>query len=425
MKKLFIILIVSVFALKGFSQIDMQEHVASNDGKAHYTTYVAKQNAYYTGTYAYTNLVKQSGTALFGTLNALMGSTCKMSGKSYDALRNAYIYVDKDLNNSSNIIGFYDGSSFNGKWDSGKTWNREHVWPQSKGADSGAPMGHDMQAVRPALKAQNSDRGNTAYGENGKTYDPDDIKIDNPYYKSTNMGTYRGDCARIILYDYVVYGSEGSYKNSLYNGSAQLYSKLSASGVFESAEILLKWHMQDPPSLTEMVRNDGGQQYQGNRNPWIDYPELAIQMLKDKVKTYPVTSNQTMQPNYTLTTKHGFVAYLTDKNGNHPSKVQVAGANVSYDKTLGRLVLTNVTGNVSIVTDTPTDVDMTEQNKIRYYVTANQLVVSELQGEAVKVFDITGKPVYTNFSTTGDLQISLPNGVYILQVGQQIEKIML
>ena len=425
MKKLFIVLFATAFTLNGLAQIDMQEHVASNDGKAHYDTYVAKQNAYYTGTYAYANLVKQSGTALFGTLNTLMGNTAKMSGKSYDALRNAYIYVDKDLNNSSNIIGFYDGASFSGNWDGGNTWNREHVWPQSKGAQSGETMGHDMQSVRPALKAQNSDRGNAGYGENGKTYDPNDIAINNPNYKKQNMGSYRGDCARIILYDFVVYGQDGSYKNDLYNGKAQLYSKLSQSGVFESAEILLKWHMQDPPSLTEMVRNDGGQQYQGNRNPWIDYPELAIQMLKDKVTTYQVESNQTMQPNYTLTTKHGFVAYLTDNNGNHPSKVQVAGASVSYDQSLGRLVISNVTGKVSITTDTPTAVESTAIEKISYYVTNNELTVLHLEAEDVSVFDITGKPVFFNYNFTGDLQVSLPQGVYILKVGQQMEKIML
>ncbi len=425
MKRLFILLFTAAFLLKGFAQIDMQEHVASNDGKAHYTNYVAKQNAYYTGTYSYANLVKQTGNALFGMLNTLMGNTCKMSGKSYDSLRNAYIYVDKDLNNSANIIGFYDGASFSGKWDSGKTWNREHVWPQSKGAESGSSMGHDMQAVRPALKAQNSDRGNAGYGETGKTYDPNDIKIDNPYYKSSNMGSYRGDCARIILYDFIVYGQDGAYKNSLYNGKAQLYQKLSTSGVFESAEILIKWHMQDPPSLTEMVRNDGGQQYQGNRNPWIDYPELAIQLLKDKVKTFEVKSNQTMQPNYTLTTKHGFVAYLSDVSGNHPTKVEVKGATASYDKSLGRLVITNVTGNVSIETDTPSDVETVTQNKISYYVTNSQLVLTDLNQEYVNVFDITGKPVYTNQSATGDLQISLPKGVYVLKVGQQVEKIML
>ena len=47
--------------------------------------------------------------------------------------------------------------------------------------------------------------------------------------------------------------------------------------------------MQDPPSLTEMVRNDGAQDYQGNRNPMIDYPELAFLLFGKQIPTDMVT----------------------------------------------------------------------------------------------------------------------------------------
>ena len=102
--------------------IDMQSHVASDAGKAAYTTYVTKQTAYYKTGYTYTELMSKTGSTLFGALNQLMGETNKIAASrySYGNLRDMYIWVDKDLNNASNIISYYNGASMSGKWDSGK-----------------------------------------------------------------------------------------------------------------------------------------------------------------------------------------------------------------------------------------------------------------------------------------------------------------
>ena len=359
MRRILLFIFAATLALYTFAQnVDMQAHVMSDEGKAAYTAYVAKQNAYYTGAYSYENISATTGDALFGLLNELMGNTCRLeSGSfSYNSLRNAYVDVDKDLNRSGYIIGYYDGCSMDGTWDSGSTYNREHTWPQSKGADKSISMGHDMQSVRPASVAVNSDRGNTAYGESSGYYDPNDVTINNRYYKPVNMGSYRGDAARVILYDYLVYGKVGSYQNSLYNGNAQLLDKLGKSGVFENVAIILKWHMQDAPSLTEMVRNDGGQAYQGNRNPFIDFPEIAIEILGSKVSTYNVTvsNNLAMWPAYRHTTDKGFVAYLYNNQGKHPqaANLHVTGTNnYTYDQALGRLIVTSTKSAVSITFD--------------------------------------------------------------------------
>ena len=327
-------------------------------------------------------------------------------------MRYAYTDVDRDLNKSGNIIGYYDGYSFAGKWDSGNTWNREHTWPQSKGANKDIPMGHDMQSVRPTRKAANSDRGNTAYGEGGSYYDPDDeISINNSAYKKINLGTYRGDAARVIMYDYIVYGQAGSYKNSLYNGNAQLLNKLGSSGVFESLRIMLKWHMQDPPSLTEMVRNDGAQAYQGNRNPFIDFPEFAIQIFlnNSNIKTHKVKVNTsaTLWPNYQYTLSDGFIAYLTEADGSRPESVDVTGATYSYDATMGRLTITNVTSDMVISTNGITAIDDI------YY--SNKIVIYNITGTIIA--EISSE----NLSST--LQ-TLPSGLYIIQQGNQARKIM-
>ena len=359
-----LIILIALLPLRLIAQIDMQAHVGSDEGKDAYKTYTDKQTAYYTNDYAYTTLISLTNDALFGRLNTLMESTCELSsGYSYEKLKDAYKSVDRDLNASGYIIGYYDGKSIHGDWvTGGATFNREHTWPQSKGAGSG-PISYDMQSVRPANKSVNSSRGNKGYGESGSYYDPNEIAISNGNYKTTNLGSYRGDCARVIMYDYLVYGKAGGYTaDKLYSRTAQLLEKIgsnpvkSDSIVFESLRIMLKWHMQDPPSLTEMVRNDGAQNYQGNRNPLIDYPELAIQVFLDNLKniegitayTVNETSSATMNPAHRYTLSDGFIAYLTNNDGSHPQNIEVTGATYTYDESIGRLTVSKVTGNMTI-----------------------------------------------------------------------------
>ena len=404
MKKFFTLVLCTILSLSIWA-VDMQAHMGTKEAQeaytAHIPTWIATNSSYstkyapgvyYTGDYAPEALRALSGNDLFGALNSLMGSTSNIGGSSftYNSLRNQYVNVDKDLNTSGYIIGYYDGSSINGTWN-GTTYNREHTWPQSKGADKGIPMGHDMQSVRPTSSAVNSDRGNAAYGESSGYYDPNDVSISNTLYRSENLGSYRGDAARVIIYDYIVYGEAGGHKNSLYNGNAQLLSKLGSGGVFESIPVLLRWHMNDPVSLTEMVRNEGATIYQGNRNPFIDYPELAIQMLKNAsgVSTYNVeTTGVSMWPAYTLTLSSGFIAYLGDKD-NRPDEVIVTGATAQYNKTLGRLTISNVTGKVSIVCPT-TAVDLTTDGQRAIKTIHNGQVVILKGG---KMYNLMGQVV--------------------------------
>jgi endonuclease I len=374
-------IIVVLLSTTLFAGIDMQAHLATDEALAAYTDYQERQATYYEDDCRYSYLIELTGDELFGRLNGLMGSTCRLgnSSYSYNTLRDAYVGVDRDLNTPGNIIGYYDGKSMNGTWDGGATYNREHTWPQSKGANKSIPMGHDMQSVRPTNKSINSSRGNDAYGENGSAYyDTDDVTINNPDYRKENLGSYRGDAARVILYDYIVYGEAGGHKNRLYNGNAQLLNKLGTSGVFESIFILLKWHMQDPPSLTEMVRNDGAQDYQGNRNPVIDFPELALQIFLENssITPYTVTVNSTAKlwPNHQYTLSAGFVAYLTETNGTHPESVSVEGGKYTYDPTNGLLTVTEVTAPLIISTSGTAVEDVVCNSSAEIYNLAGTIV---------------------------------------------------
>lgn len=416
-----------------FAGIDMQSHVQSDAGKAAYVLYRTKQSAYYTTGYHYVDLIGLTGSSLFDKLNDLMGSTNDIlqSQYNYGALRYAYVNVDKDLNTSGQIISYYNGQSLSGTWDGAVTWNREHTWPQSKfkgsySSGTSIPIGYDMQSVRPASTSVNSDRGNTAYGETSSYYDPNEITISNTNYQAISKGSYRGDCARVILYDYINYGKNGGFYNALYdsNCNTDLLVQVgsNSNSVFQSLAILLKWHMEDPPSLTEMVRNDGGEVYQGNRNPFIDYPELAINLLRDQsgVTVYGVTTNTTatISPNYIYTTPTGFVTYLTYADGSHPASVTVTGGTYVYEPTLGRLTISAVTGAVLISTQNDPDaISNPVVDQVVTYTIDHLLYVSNLEeGCDLAVFDCAGRMLVQRTNCTSTETFQIGKGVYLLKI---------
>jgi endonuclease I len=45
-------------------------------------------------------------------------------------------------------------------------------------------------------------------------------------------------------------------------------------------ENLRAWHFEDPPDKMEEIRNSLIEQVQGNRNPFIDHPEV-VERMKD------------------------------------------------------------------------------------------------------------------------------------------------
>ena len=216
---------------------------------------------FYTGSYVYSVLSEEAGGSgssnapksdLYKALQTLMKSK-QTYETSYNATRELFRYTDCEKGGGA-ISCFYTKKAIGPAWDAGKTWNREHTWPNSKGDDSGNGE-NDIMMLRPTDSKTNSGRGNKAYGESGgKTfYDPDkDLK---------DGDSVRGDCARIMLYVYTRWGNTGRMWG--------------ASGVMESLPILLKWMEEDPVDTWEMGRNDAVQAITGTRNVFVDYPEYA------------------------------------------------------------------------------------------------------------------------------------------------------
>lgn len=80
---------------------------------------------------------------------------------------------------------------------------------------------------------------------------------------------YKGDFARAYMYVATVYDDINWIVNYMY--VKETYPTLQPW----AREMLLQWCRQDPVDQKEIDRNNVVEQYQGNRNPFIDFPELA------------------------------------------------------------------------------------------------------------------------------------------------------
>ncbi len=219
--------------------------------------------SYYTGSYTYATLSQQSGSTLQSTLYTLMQSThSKLT--SYDDLKTLTQYSDAENGSSDTITLFYSSLQVSGSWDGGTTWNREHVWCQSLGTFTTSNCGSDLHHLRPSDPKANSTRNNLPFGvvTSGSSYKTATTNSGQVagYYTSScfePLDNVKGDVARILLYCYV------------------RWEQTNLTSLITSTSLLLSWCQADPVDTWEMGRNDVVQSIQGNRNVFIDYPELA------------------------------------------------------------------------------------------------------------------------------------------------------
>jgi endonuclease I len=216
----------------------------------------------------YYQTLQYDGTpdSLRSGLNAIIdGHTIR----SYGAARQALAILDRDPDNPNNIILMYNGASVSGSWDSGATWNREHMWPRSLGVgDNGADYS-DLHALRPCNPSINSSRGNKPFG------------LANSAYWDPTMGNapfgFRGEAARSIFYMEVRYDGGDSATTDL-----RVVDGFPSGAEMGDLSYLLDWHYDEAPSARERRRNhlvfsfeDNPLYAQGNRNPFVDRPEFA------------------------------------------------------------------------------------------------------------------------------------------------------
>lgn len=86
---------------------------------------------------------------------------------------------------------------------------------------------------------------------------------------------YKGDFARAFFYMATVY-DDLPWVSAGVTGLYNMYERNAWPTLKEWAvEMLLDWSRRDPVSDKEIARNDAVETQQGNRNPFIDFPELA------------------------------------------------------------------------------------------------------------------------------------------------------
>ena len=213
------------------------------------------------------------GSAFRANLKSIMVSKGTATGSnSYKALNTILKSTDAHPTSSGAICAFY-------RQDSASTsWNKEHVWPNSRGAGENAGYaGTDPQVIRPTNTSDNSSRSNYMYGE---TTSPSQSNGWDP--NSFGYDAARGEAARIIFYAATRYsnmslsGAGGSYDGSA-NG-LELTENLNDdtnNATMGKLSTLLKWNLQYPVTRAETYRNEYCTTNSYARNPFIDHPEWA------------------------------------------------------------------------------------------------------------------------------------------------------
>lgn len=281
----------------------------SNSGTRHETALSLSEEAlaYYTGEYAPEALSALAGSAsgrsdeawaspLRAALGQLMTQT-RSGGVSYAAALAAFSNTDCS-GGSQEPLRFY--------CDDFGTVNREELWAEAHGSYWHEGPGCDLHHLRPANPQANLARGSMCFGRVRERFS--DYKVwpeeGEPvfWYKADwNSGAglveprdeIKGDVARILLYVWTCWGEAGG-------GNLNLWTELPASGVgleasdgkpvIEDADTLLDWMALDPVDSWELGRNDAVQAIQGNRNVFIDYPELAFLLLDREIPDMPSPS---------------------------------------------------------------------------------------------------------------------------------------
>lgn len=142
-------------------------------------------------------------------------------------------------------------------------WNREHTFPKSLGVPNlgTAGPGADAHNLRPSDVSRNGSRGNKKFISGSGIASG---TVSAQWYPGDN---WKGDAARIIMYMYLRYNSQCKPSAVTVGNPVNIDLNM--------VQLLLEWNADDPVDIVEKNRNEIIQQYQGNRNPFIDNPYLA------------------------------------------------------------------------------------------------------------------------------------------------------
>lgn len=227
----------------------------------------------------YNTLNGKSGDELRQALQDIIANPDVVRSHTYGDVTDVLYTADQNPANSSQIWMMYveQGRSkldYQLTSNSFGKWNREHIFPQSRGGFSNATesfptginnwlptnaddiaAGHsDMHHIRAEDGSENSARGNRDYG------------IDDYNGPTGNLGSWKGDVSRALFYMAIRYNLLEVVNGNPANSTLYQIGDLAT---------MLQWNNADPSDDFEMNRNNIIYNWQKNRNPFIDHPNLA------------------------------------------------------------------------------------------------------------------------------------------------------
>ena len=175
-------------------------------------------------------------------------------------------------------------------------YNREHSVPQSWFGKR-SPMVSDAFHIYPTDGKVNGQRNDHPFGEceNGVKCDNNSNSLgrlgNSTFSGYTNVGTvfepedeYKGDFARTYFYMATRYADQdftSGSGNKVFTHSNSGNPKCNLTSY--SVALFIKWHRQDPVSPKEIDRNNAIYEFQKNRNPFVDFPQLAEYIWGDSI----------------------------------------------------------------------------------------------------------------------------------------------
>lgn len=215
-----------------------------------------------------------------------------------------YADYNNDTSKRSDFNHFHGGGS-NGGVSSGYIWNKEHIWARINGvsANKSGTAYEDLHHLRASDEKLNNTRSNHPFANGGSyTENHYGTKSQCKFSGSTfePADEYKGDVARALFYMATrYYNADGSDANlTLTTGTD------STGGKWGYLDTLLNWHELDPVDNFESHRNQLiYEDFQHNRNPYIDHPEYARAVFKNEPIVEPKKlTNLTVSGSPTQTT---------------------------------------------------------------------------------------------------------------------------
>jgi hypothetical protein len=418
------------------------------------------------GTYSkayYSSTENTSEEALKTALNTRLGQGYISLG--YNSARDAmFMTIDNEKTNGQNatvntLECVYTGTKITGYSDrsaaqnGSPNFNTEHTYPQSQ-FSSNEPMKSDLFHLFPTTNTSNSNRGNNPLGvvTNGSATGGGSF-YNNSMFEPRDA--QKGTSARALMYFVLRYQNYGNHFTSQEN-------------------ILKQWHATFAPDAIEQRRNDDIFAVQGNRNPFIDYPQLVDRItnfvansVAPSIRSVDVTQSSINFGTVSTDTLFNYIIVNTGNTTLNLTNIALSNTtDLSFSPAIGASATlnageafvfpiklsTNTFGTVSETLSFNTGLPGS-QGSITIPITANvvtslgeitleqsinifpnpmqnQLTInSTYNGQLnVRLYNLLGQPTAVDqINNNGSIQINtteLPEGVYLLELTNGTERIL-